>query len=137
VLGLRIKDTSSSSSPSKVVDYSEIEVDLTEEEVLTEVEVSVRVIMDEEKRFSIILKRAANDKIKSIAEELAELLAISKYSLTFFFRGEKVNLGERLGDRAIGGRTNNESDDFLLCLKGGSEGPKIWKRFTHVDDPVR
>jgi hypothetical protein len=93
--------------------------------------------MDEEKRFSIILRLPANDKIKSIAEELAELLAISKYSLTFFYKGEKVNLGERLGDRSIGGRTNNENDDFLLCLKGGSEGPKIWKRFTHVDDPVR
>ena len=107
-----------------------MEVDLDEEEVLTEVEVSIRVIMDEEKRSSIILKKAANDKIKSIAEELAELLAISKYSLTFFFKGEKVNLSERLGDRSIGGRTNNESDDFLLCLKGGSEGPKTWKRFT-------
>lgn len=105
--------------------------------MLAEIEVGVRVIMDEEKRFSIILKRPANDKIKSIAEELAELLAISKYSLTFFFNGEKVNLGERLGDRAIGGSGNNENDNFLLCLKGGSEGPKIWKRFTHVDDPVR
>jgi hypothetical protein len=25
----------------------------------------------------------------------------------------------------------------LLCLKGGNEGPKAWKRFTTVDDPCR
>ena len=25
----------------------------------------------------------------------------------------------------------------MLCLKGGNEGPKAWKRFTTVDDPCR
>jgi hypothetical protein len=28
-------------------------------------------------------------------------------------------------------------DHFLLCLKGGNEGPRAWKRFTTVDDPCR
>ncbi len=59
--------------------------------------------MEEDKRFSIIIKKQANDKIKAIAEELAELQGISKYSLTFFYKGEKINFGERLGDRGIGG----------------------------------
>jgi len=104
---------------------------------LTEVEISARVVVCEDKRFSIILKKPANDKIKSIAEELAELLGLSKYALTFFYRGDKVGFNERFGDRNIGGKSNNESDDFLLCLKGGNEGPKIWKRFLHVDDPCR
>jgi len=50
------------------------------------------------------MKKSANDKIKSIAEELAELLGLSKYALTFFFRGDKVSFGDRLGDRGIGGK---------------------------------
>ena len=97
----------------------------------------MRVVINEDKKFSIILKKPANDKIKAIAEELSELCELSKYSLTFFYRGEKLNFGERLGDRNIGGKPGNDSDEFLLCLKGGSEGPKIWKRFLHVDDPCR
>jgi hypothetical protein len=80
-----------------------------------------------------------------VAEELGELLGLSKYALTFFFKSEKITLNERLGDREIGvkssslnlGSSSQETDNFLLCLKGGSEGPKPWKRFTHVDDPCR
>jgi hypothetical protein len=108
---------------------------------LTEVELSIRVVIEEDKRFSLITKRQANDKIKVVAEELAELLSLSKYALTFFYKGEKVGLNERLGDRDIGGKHGGtslgNSDNFLLVLKGGSEGPKGWKRFLHVDDPCR
>ena len=118
-------------------EIQEQEIDIIEEDVLTEVEVSIRVIIEDDKRQSIIITCPSNEKIKSIAEELSDLLTISKYSLTFFFNGEKVGFGERLGDREIGGRPGNESDKFLLCLKGGSEGPKIFKRFTKVDDPAR
>jgi hypothetical protein len=50
----------------------------------------------------LIVKKQANDKIKAIAEELAELLNLSKYSLTFFYKGEKIGLNDRLGDREIG-----------------------------------
>jgi hypothetical protein len=97
------------------------------------------------------LKRPANDKIKLLAEVLGELLGLSKYSLTFFYNGDMVGLNERLGDRDIGSITsasdaveNSPSKsislskgNYLLCLKGGSEGPKTWKRFLHVDDPCR
>lgn len=88
--------------------------------------------------------------MKAIAEELAELLNIKKYSLTFFYRGEKISFNERFGDRNIGtpskaqnNSTSNSvsgessSDNFILCLKGGNEGPKYWKRFMTVDDPCR
>ena len=61
---------------------------------------------------------------------MSELFSISKYSLTFFYNGEKVSFGERLGDRGIGGKPDSETDKFLLCLKGGNEGPKIFRRFT-------
>ena len=57
--------------------------------------------------------------------------------MTFFYKGEKINFAERLGDRGIGGQINSESSEFLLCLKGGNEGPKGWKRFLHTDDPCR
>jgi len=85
----------------------------------------------------MVVRKPANEKLKGVAEELGELLGLSKYRLTFFFRGEKVNLGERLGDRDIGGEPNNENVEFLLCMKGGSDGPVAYKRFTHVDDPCR
>jgi hypothetical protein len=124
-------------NPEKNNEIEEVEVDMNNEEILTEVEVSVRVVIGEDKRFSIIIKKPSNEKIKGIAEELAELLSLQKYSLTFFYKGEKLSFGERLGDRGVGGKPNSESDDFLLCLKGGNEGPKFWKRFTHVDDPCR
>jgi hypothetical protein len=63
-----------------------------------------------------------------------------------------VGLNERLGDRDIGSSNSSGYDaaesnpsksislrkgNYLLCLKGGSEGPKTWKRFLHVDDPCR
>ncbi len=70
---------------------------------MTEIELSIRVLISEDKRFSLILKTQTNDKIKNIAEEIGELLNLSKYALTFFYKGDKVGLNERLGDRDIGG----------------------------------
>lgn len=95
--------------------------------------------MSEEKRFTMVIRKNANSKIKDLEEDLTDILSMPKYSLAFFFKGEKIGLGERLGDREIGQNPtqNTESDSFLLCLKGGSEGPKTWKRFLHVDDPCR
>ena len=60
------------------------------------------MVISEDKRFSLVVKKQANDKIKAVAEELAELLNLSKYALTFFFKGDKVGINERLGDRDIG-----------------------------------
>ena len=78
---------------------------------MTEIEISIRVIIGEDKRYSLIVKKAANDKIKMVAEELAEFLSLSKYALTFFFKGEKVSLNERLGDREIGGKSSGPSEN--------------------------
>jgi hypothetical protein len=123
--------------------HEEIEADIEEEDVRTEVEVKVRVVMSEEKRFTLALRRPSNDKMKILADDLGELLNLSRYALTFFYKGDKVALNERIGDREIGslpkkgGASVEKEDSYLLCLKGGSEGPKTWKRFTHVDDPCR
>ena len=70
--------------------------------IATEIELSVRVVISEDKRFSLVVKKNANDKIKAVAEELAELLNLSKYALTFFYKGDKIGINERLGDRDIG-----------------------------------
>jgi len=76
--------------------------------VHTDIELCVRVVMSEDKRFTLVVKRSTNDKLMMIAEELAELLNVTKYSLTFFYKGDKVGLKERLGDRDIGaqGKSN-------------------------------
>lgn len=79
-----------------------MEIDTTQDDVLTEVELCIRVVMSEDKRLSLVIKRSTNDKMKLIAEDLAELLNVSKYSLTFFYKGDKVGFNERLGDRNIG-----------------------------------
>ena len=100
----------------------------------------VRILISEDKRFTLSMKRPANDKIKQLADDLGDLLNLTRYALTFFYKGDKVALNERIGDREIGGLSNKgteKDDSYLLCLKGGSEGPKAWKRFTHVDDPCR
>ena len=130
--------------PAKSMDgHEEIEADIEAEEVLTEVEVKIRVVISEEKRFTLALRRPSNDKMKILADDLGELLNLSRYALTFFYKGDKVALNERIGDREIGslpkkgGASVEKEDSYLLCLKGGSEGPKTWKRFTHVDDPCR
>lgn len=44
--------------------------------------------------------------MQEVAEELGELLNMGKYDFTFFYRGEKVALKERLGDREIGVKAN-------------------------------
>jgi hypothetical protein len=82
--------------------HEEIEVDIQSEEVTTEVEVKVRILISEENRFTLSLKRPANDKIKQLADDLGELLNLTRYALTFFYKGDKVALNERIGDREIG-----------------------------------
>jgi hypothetical protein len=124
--------------PTKSMDgFDEIEAEIGSEEVKTEVDVKVRIIMSEEKRFTLSMKRPSNDKMRSFADDLGDLLNLSRYALSFFYKGDKVALNERLGDREIGGLSTDKDDSYLLCMKGGSEGPKAWKRFTKTDDPCR
>jgi hypothetical protein len=66
------------------------------------VQVPIRVLVSEDKRFTLLLKRPSNDKLKILAEEVGDLLGLSKYALTFFYKGDRVGLNERLGDREIG-----------------------------------
>jgi hypothetical protein len=71
--------------PRKEVKFEEIELNIEENRLLSEIEVAVRVVISEEKKFSVILNKSVNDKIKTIAEELEDLIDVPKYGLTFFF----------------------------------------------------
>lgn len=105
VLLLKVKNGAVSGNPELGGNqpiFEEIEVDIMEEDIRVEVEVLLRVIVSEDNRFTLTLKRPSNDKIKVLAEDLGEMLGLSKYALTFFYHGDKVGLNERLGDREIG-----------------------------------
>lgn len=91
-------------------EFEDIEIDLAIDDVKTEIEMSIRVVIGEDKRFTLLIKKSTNDKFMAIAEELAEILNVTKYSLTFFYRGEKVGLKDRLGDRDIGAPLPKDSN---------------------------
>jgi hypothetical protein len=99
----------SSATKEAELEYSEIEIDTAEEDVRTEVDLAIRVVASEEKRFTLNIKRPANDKLKTLAEDVGLLVGLTKYSLTFFYKGDQLRLNERLGDREIGGIFDNDS----------------------------
>jgi len=82
----------------------------------------MRVVVSEEKRFTLKLIRPANDKMKVLAEEVGDLLNLTRYELTFFYKNETIGLNERIGDRDIGSINFEEEQikNYLLCLKGGA-----------------
>lgn len=87
-----------------------------------EVEIAIRVVISEENRFTLKLLRPANDQMKTLAEDVGELLNLTRYEITFFYKNETIGLNERIGDREIGS-INFEEDlikNYLLCLKGGA-----------------
>ena len=85
------------------------------------------MVISEEKRFTLKLKRPSNDKMKVLAEEIGDIVNLTRYELTFFYKTEPVGLNERIGDRDIGGyfknnysSTEETNTNYLLCLKGGA-----------------
>ena len=59
---------------------------------------TIRVVASEEKKLTIKMKRNANDKLMDVAKEMADFLGESKYGLSFFYKGECLQLSSRLGD---------------------------------------
>ena len=102
---------------------------ISAQELTFEVEINVRIVVSEDSRFSITIKKSTNAKIKQISEDLCELIDTPKYGMTFFYQGEKLSFGEKIGDRNIGAPPGFKNETYLMCLKGGNEGPKSWKRF--------
>jgi len=62
----------------------------------------VYVILSEEKRVSITLSAYADDKAMAIAEQVADLFGETKYSISFFMSGQKINLNDKLADLNLG-----------------------------------
>ena len=60
------------------------------------------MVISEEKRFTLKLKRPSNEKLKNLAEDIGDIVNLTRYELTFFYKTEQVGLNERLGDRDIG-----------------------------------
>ena len=79
--------------------------------------VTIRVIISEENRSTIKMSCNSNDKVKVIAEEIAEFFNENKYKLSFISEGKQVKLSDSRAEMGI---------TQLLCLKGGENGPKIF-----------
>ena len=79
--------------------------------------VTIRVIISEENRSTIKMSCNSNDKVKVIAEEIAEFFNENKYKLSFISEGKQVKLSDSIAEMGI---------TQLLCLKGGENGPKIF-----------
>jgi hypothetical protein len=97
-------------------------VDIFDDDIRIEVEIVMRVVVSEERRFLLKLRRPANDKMKVLAEDVGELLNLTRYELTFVYKNETIGLNERIGDRDIGSINFEEEQikNYLLCLKGGA-----------------
>lgn len=96
------------------------------------------VILSEDKKINMTLSAGADDKAMAIAEQIADLFGETKYSISFFMGGQKINLNDKLADLDIGFYQDPKNQrNQVLCLKGGVDAPKIFHRFKHVDSPER
>jgi len=59
-------------------------------------------VASETKKFTLKMKRSANDKLLDVSKELANLLNENRYGLSFYYGGEVMKLSDRLGDSQIG-----------------------------------
>lgn len=74
----------------------------------------------------------------AIADQVADIFGETKYSISFFTAGQKINLNDKLADLNIGYFKDPKfQQNQVLCLKGGVDAPKIFNRFKHVDSPER
>ncbi len=81
------------------------------------VNVTVRVIISEENRSTIKMSCNCNDKVKVLAEEIAEFFNENKYKLSFISEAKQIKLSDSIAEMGI---------TQLLCLKGGENGPKVF-----------
>lgn len=66
------------------------------------VTLEVRVIESELKKFTVTMRRHANDRVMDVAKEIGNLINEPRYGLSFYFAGQTVHLPSRLGDNQIG-----------------------------------
>ena len=74
-----------------------------------QVQLQVYVILSEEKKVTMTLTVQADDKAMAIADQIAEIFGETKYSISFFSAGQKINLNDKVADLNIGYYKNPES----------------------------
>lgn len=98
----------------------------------------VLVILSEDKKVTMTMSLQADDKAMAIADQIADIFGETKYSISFFSGGHKINLNDKLAELNLGFfRDMNAQETQIICLKGGLDAPKIFNRFKHVDSPER
>ena len=100
----------------------------------------IKAILSSEKTTTVEYKLKTNDKAMAFAEQIADLYNETKYSISFFYNGAKINLNQAIATLGIGYVDQSEKDlakSTVLCLKGGVDQPKVFNRFTNVDSPER
>ena len=94
--------------------------------------------MAEGKTQTLRYKLKTNDKAMAFAEQIADLFNETKYSISFFYNGAKINLNSTIASLGIGYVDDDApKGSTVLCLKGGVDQPKVFNRFTNVDSPER
>lgn len=79
-------------------------------------------------------------KALDLKEQIGNIYGETKYSTSLFYKGKKLNNSDTVADNQIGFTNQSESeenDQYILCLKGGENAPKIFNRFRQVDAPER
>ena len=114
-------------------DYSSSENNLW----TNKINLKVKCTLAQDKIQTIKMKVSTNDKAMVVAEQIADLFAETKYSISFFYNSQKINLNDRIADIGIGFHQEDSGNNTMICLKGGIDAPKIFNRFKQVDSPER
>ncbi len=69
---------------------------------MVEVEISVRVAIDDDKIYTILFMVPSNASIQSIIELLEEQTGVNKYKIQLFFEGKRLKPSDKLGAVNIG-----------------------------------
>lgn len=97
------------------------------------VKIKIRVIQSQEKIYTVEYKVDANSTCLKFIEALADFSNETKYSISLFYKGQKINVNDQIANLGI--QQSNQTQ--IICLKGGLDQPKIFNRFTNIDSPER
>ena len=68
----------------------------------TIVNLQVQTILSQEKKQTVVLKVNINDTILKVVDLIGDLFGETKYSITLFAKGKKLNLNQKIANVGIG-----------------------------------
>jgi len=83
----------------------ELEGDETEiavSDMQTKVEISIRIAFGEDNTYSLNLFVSPNLTMRELAEEISDYVGKQKYNMSFFYKGKKLKVGQKLGEVGVG-----------------------------------